>query len=64
MIILRFFTFLTLPRLGKEEDHVLDLPGGWRFLPKPGVPTDRYAAVTLLTNSDPHVTGYCFYFGR
>jgi hypothetical protein len=36
-----FLTFASLPRLGQAEDSVLGLPGGWRFLPKPGLHTDR-----------------------
>jgi hypothetical protein len=30
-----------MPHLEQAEDRVLGLPGGWRFLPKPGLHTDR-----------------------
>jgi hypothetical protein len=56
--------FRHLPRLGQAEERVLGLPGGWRFLPKPGLPTHRYAAVALLTKLNASVTGYCWLFGE
>ncbi len=52
------------PHLGQIEDRVLNLPGGWRFLPKPGNLPTGMLSTKLLPKLAGAVTWYYNRFGR